>query len=269
MQVIVTLKIRLVKRTSLMFTLQILGKIRLKKLKKCSRVEVYLILMSLILVTQMLFQMAVTFSDGNLQILRLIVIIQGLNTANSVGSGGIPLRFIKDSLYFIALYLTCIINTSIDTGVFPTSWKQALVVPLFKSDDSNDMKNYRPISLLPIVSKILQKIVAWQLMQFLEFNNLLSHTQHGFRPRLSTETALTVITDKIFNNMDSKKISVLTLCDVSKAFDSVSHEKLLHKCAELNVDSFWLSSYTKIELNLSALINGCSLIQYADDTQFL
>ncbi len=75
-------------------------------------------------------------------------------------------------------------------------------------------------------------------MQFFEFNNLLSNTQHGFRPRLSTETALTVITNKILNNMDSKKTSILTLCDLSQASDSVRHENLLHKCAKLNVDSF-------------------------------
>ncbi len=214
------------------------------------------------------------------------------------------MRFIKNALYFIAFYLTCIINTSIVTGVFPTSWKHALVVPLFKSGDSNDMNNYRPISLLPIVSKILEKIVAWQLMQFLEFDNLLSNTHHGFRPRLSTEPALTVITDKIFGNMNSKKISILTLCELSKAFDSVSHGNILRKCAKLNVDSFWLSSYTKnrtqsVRINktiseeikvgygvpqcsilghillsiyvndLAEKINACSLIQYADDTQFL
>ncbi len=75
------------------------------------------------------------------------------------------------------------------------------------------MNNYRPISLLSIVSKILEKVVAGQLKQFLEYSNLLSSSQHGFRPRLSTETALTVITDEIFGNMDTKKISILTLCD--------------------------------------------------------
>ncbi len=234
----------------------------------------------------------------------IILTIKGLNDTKSVGSDGIPLRFIKDSLYFIAFYLTCIINTSIVTGVFPTSWKHALVVPLFKSGNSNDMNNYRPIYLLPILSKILEKIVADQLIQFLECNNLLSITQHGFRPRLSTETALTVITDKLFDNIDSKKISILTLCDLSKAFDSVSHNILLRKCAKLNVDSFWFSSYTEnrtqsVRMNkiiseevrvgygvpqgsilgpilfsiyvndLAEKINACSLIQYADDTQFL
>ena len=134
-------------------------------------------------------------------------------------------------------------NTSIVTGTFPTSWKHALVVPLHKNGDTNDISNYRPISLLPILSKVLEKIVATQLVSYLEANKLLSNNQHGFRPKLSTETALTVITDKIYNNMDNKRISLLTLCDLSKAFDSVSHSILLQKLGKITVDQFWFENY--------------------------
>ncbi len=70
------------------------------------------------------------------------------------------------------------------------------------------------------------EVVADQLTQLLETNKHLSNTQHGFRPRLPTETALDVIKDKIFNNMDTKKVSVLALCDLSKAFDSVNHDNI-------------------------------------------
>ncbi len=123
--------------------------------------------------------------------------------------------------YVIAFYLTCITNTSIVIVIFPTSWKHALVVPILKTGDVDNPNNFRPISLLPIISKISQDVVTNQLMHFLEFRQLLSKTQHGFHPKLSTETALTVITNKIFSNMDSKKITLLTLCDLSKAFNSV------------------------------------------------
>ncbi len=126
----------------------------------------------------------------------IILTVKGLKDISSVGSDGIPLTFIKDSLYFIAFYLTFIVNTSIVTGIFPTTWKHALVLPIFKSGDNNDFDNYRPISIISILSKILEKVVAGQLTRYLEVNKLLTNAQHGFRPRLSTETALTVITDK-------------------------------------------------------------------------
>ena len=104
------------------------------------------------------------------------------------------------------------------------------------SSDQENVSNYRPISLLPILSKIVEKVVSHQLLDFLFKNNLWSNSQHGFRPNLSTETALFKVTDAIYKNMDNKMISLLTLCDLSKAFESVSHSILLKKCASLNID---------------------------------
>ncbi len=114
------------------------------------------------------------------------------------------------------------------TGIFPESWKHAPFVPVRKNGDAANVSNYLPISL-PILSKVLEKIVSTQLVNYQEENNLLSKTQHGFRPKLSTATALTVVTDEIHKNMDSKKVSLLTLCDLSKVFDSVNHSILLEK----------------------------------------
>ena len=121
------------------------------------------------------------------------------------------------------------VNTSIVTGLYATLWKHSLVVPAFKSGDFDDPSNFRPISILPVISKILERIVADQLMEYLEANKLISNTQHGFRSKLSTETALLAITEKIYENMDNNKISLLSLLDLSKAFDSVNHELLLEK----------------------------------------
>ncbi len=205
----------------------------------------------------------------------------------------------------IATYhLTIIINTSIVTGIFPASWKNAIVTPLHKKGNQDEISNYRPISLLPIFSKILEKINANQLVSFLETNKSLSHTQHGFRPKLSTDTALHFITNKIYDNMDNTRISLLMLCDLSKAFDSVNHVILLRKLGLVNVDTFWFKDYINtrtqsvrvgstissqqivpygvpqgsilgpilfnIHVNdMSDYINDCLLVQYADDTQFL
>ncbi len=152
--------------------------------------------------------------------------------------------------------------------------------------------------------KFWKTIVTNQLVHFLENNRLLSNSQYGFRPKLSTQTVTTVTTDEIFKNMDSKKISLLTLCDFSKAFDSVRNKSILHKCSELNIDYFCFKNYLEyrsqsVRLNkalsdkfniaygdaqgsilrpvlfsiyvndLSKTIKHCTLIQYADDTQFL
>ncbi len=132
--------------------------------------------------------------------------VKSLHETKSFGSDGIPLCFIEDSLFITAYYLTQIINTSIVTGIFPTQWKNAIVTPLYKAGDESNVGNYRPISLLPIFSKIIEKIVANQLTEHLENNKLLSDTQHGFRPHLSTSTALAVITDKLYNNMDNSRV---------------------------------------------------------------
>ncbi len=87
----------------------------------------------------------------------IILVIKHLKNTSSCGSDGIPLRFLKESLPVIIPYLTCILNTSIVTGSFPSLWKHAIVVPIYKTGDVNEPKNYRPISLLPIISKILEK----------------------------------------------------------------------------------------------------------------
>ena len=234
----------------------------------------------------------------------VILTVKHLRNTKSYGSDNISLRFIKDSLFMIAFYLTHIINTSIVTGVFPNAWKNSIVTPLHKNGDTEAVSNYRPISLLPIFSKVIEKIISNQLTSFLETNKLLTNTQHSFRPKLSTITALTSITDKIYHNMDCKQISLLTLCDLSKAFDSVSHPILLHKLSKVNIDRFWFVSYlenrtqcvrlqntisSQLHVNfgvpqgsilgpilfniyvndISNYINDCTLVQYADDTQFL
>ena len=93
------------------------------------------------------------------------------------------------------------------------------------------------------MSKILEKIISNKLSEYLETNNLISNTQHGFRPKLSTETALLKVSDKIYDNIDKKKVSLLLLLDLSKAFDSVNHTILLNKRQTLNIDPSWFTNY--------------------------
>ena len=234
----------------------------------------------------------------------VILTFKRLKETNASGSDDLEYRFIRDSLPVTAFYITIIVNTSIVTGIYATMWKHALVVPAFKSGDFDDPSNFRPISILPVISKILERIIADQLMAYLEENNLISNTQHGFRSKLSTETALLAVTEKIYENIDNNRISLLSLLDLSKAFDSVNHELLLEKMQAINVDRFWFENYlsnrtqsvkidthisSKMEIefgvpqgsilgpvlfvifvnDVSQLATECQIEQFADDTQIL
>lgn len=123
------------------------------------------------------------------------------------------------------------------------SQKQATVILLHKGRDSLDNSNHCPISLLPIYLKVLEKKLSTQLVEYLERNKLLSKRQYGFRPKLCTTTALPVVTDKIYENMDNKRISLQTLCDLSKAFNSINHQILIEKLKMATVYAFWFEDY--------------------------
>ena len=184
------------------------------------------------------------FRPQPIDIDTLILIIKSLKATNSYGSDGIPFRFLIDSLPVTVYYILIIVNTSMVTGVHPDLWKHPYVVPVLKAEmlrmsETIDLFLYCPSS------KILEKVIATQLITFLESNKLLTEKQHGFRPNLSTETALLTVTIKTYENIDNRKISLLLLLDLSKAFDSVNHEILLDKCEKLNIDSFWFENYLK------------------------
>ena len=129
----------------------------------------------------------------------------------------------------IADCVTHLINLSIKSGVVPSEWKQAKVVPLFKSGNKDDLDNSRPISILPILSKILEKAVFHQLHSYLSENSLLSPYQSGFHANHSTQLAVTFLTDKIRRHMDKGLLTGAVFIDLKKAFDTVPHDVLLNK----------------------------------------
>ena len=136
-----------------------------------------------------------------------------------------------------------VVNSSLHSGHVPVSWKQALVIPIPKGKTPKQPADTRPISILPAIMKLVEKIVQTQLNDYLESNHLLACHQHGYRKQHSTETALGIITDKALQAMDRGEISILALLDQSKCFDVVPHKNLLDKLSTYGIDNEWFGNY--------------------------
>ena len=114
----------------------------------------------------------------------------------------IPARLLKDSAAVTASFITHLINLSLLSAHFPNEWKNAKVTPIHKSGAKDDPDNYRPISVLPILSKIAERAVCKQLQNYLDNNHLLSKFQFGFRKNHSTPFSVTYFTDNVLKAMD-------------------------------------------------------------------
>ena len=157
---------------------------------------------------------------------------------NSKSSGLDPfnVRLLKLAAPFISQCLAYICNLSLNVSSFPDVWKKAKVTPIFKSGDKTNVSNYRPISVLPIVSKIIERAVHDQLYEYMSNVGLLSNAQSGFRPNHSTTTTLLDVQDYILKNMDSGYSTGVLFIDLKKAFDTVNHDILIRKLKQYGVD---------------------------------
>ena len=156
-----------------------------------------------------------------------------LKTAS--GPDGVSSRMLHETARTISPVLTDLFNLSLKQAKVPDSWKISNVTPIFKSGDPSSVANYRPISLLPLTSKILERIIHCRLMKFLLSNHLLSSCQYGFRPRSSTQEALLSVTND-WHLMLSKNHQVASIFfDVKKAFDSAPHDKLILSLARTGI----------------------------------
>ena len=156
-------------------------------------------------------------------------IIDSLKPKTSTGVDSVSNKLLKFVKNAISEPLTIIINQMLRVGIFPDLLKISKVVPVYKKDDNTNLSNYRPISLLPSMSKIFEKVILEQLFTYLEDNNLIHRHQYGFRKHHSTEYAALHIVDYLYYKLDLKKIPINLYLDLSKAFDSLSHEILLRK----------------------------------------
>ena len=169
-----------------------------------------------------------------------------LNVSKATGLDGLSARFLKDGANQISSAIAHIINLSLYSGRIPDDMKTARVVPLYKKNSKSEPENYRPVSILTVMSKILEKNVHKQLENYLRSEILLYDYQSGFRNSYSTDSCLTQVTDQIRFDMDKGNYTGMVMIDLQKAFDTFDPDILLNKLKELDdLSTSWFSSYLK------------------------
>ena len=176
----------------------------------------------------------------------VFALLKNIKTDCSTGADNIPFRFVKPIIEYICSPLTHIINSHIAANSFPRSWKIARVVPINKNDQPMNVSDYRPISILPALSKIFERIVLKQLVSYIEQHNLYKSTVNGFRKHYSTGSALVKLRDDILQAMRSGEVTLMVLIDYSKAFDTIHYDTLISKLQKLGMSTsflHWVLSY--------------------------
>lgn len=203
-----------------------------------------------------------SFALQNVTKTDVLNIIESISGKKSSGLDGISGKLLKVTAEKICSPLTDIINSSIDTGIVPLKMKSARVTPIFKKGDKKDCRNYRPISILPIFSKILEKIINNQILNYLEEFNLLNSNQFGFRRQRGTADAVSVFINKTLEAFNEGKCTLGIFIDFSKAFDTIDHEILLLKLKALNFNQLcinWIKSYLTNRTQITKIGNVASL----------
>ena len=156
-------------------------------------------------------------------------IINKLKPKLSTGTDEISCKLNKQSGIIIIPLITYIINLSLETGIVPDKMKLAKVIPIYKSKNTDEIKNYRPISLLPAFSKIIENVIHCRLFGYFDKHDLFFNSQYGFWENHSTELAINQFQDTIIKKFQNKLYSIGILLDLSKAFDTLQHQILLNK----------------------------------------
>ena len=177
---------------------------------------------------------------------ELCKIVLNLKDKSSSGLDGISNILLKKLISVIKQPLCVIINSSLNTGIFPSLMKIAKIVSLFKAGNVLDPDNFRPISLLPVLSKVLEKVVYLKTVEHLGENHVLYHRQYGFRKNHSTIDAVTNFSAEVLSAFEENKFVVTVFIDLKKAFDTVKHDIILAKLEQVGIrdeELNWYRSY--------------------------
>ena len=175
-------------------------------------------------------------------------VICTFDQSKASGCDDLPVRMLVDAKDFVSEPLAFIMNLSFSTGIFPDKLKMARVVPILKKGDKSIPGNYRPISILPIISKLFEKLVNNRIVNFLERNEILYNHQYGFRHGYNTKLSLINLINQITKYTDEGRITVGVFIDFAKAFDTINHTILLKKLEHYGIRGIaleWFRNYLK------------------------
>ena len=195
---------------------------------------------------------------------RVSKLLLSIPSHKATGDDGISVKILKIAAPTILPSLTRLLNlcTGISNKVFLSAWKVAKVTPVFKGNGSrSDCNNYmyRPISVLPVLSKLLERHICDHLCDFLTSNGILYKLQSGFRKSFSTETALIRLIDELLLNLDKDNVTGLVMINYKKAFDLIDHTLLLQKLRSIGIDNDYVSLFESYLSDHTQYvnINGC------------
>ena len=189
-------------------------------------------------------------------------LIVNLNSSKSIGPYSVPINILKILKSHISHPLAELVNQSFLNGTFPSKLKVAKVVPVFKKADPKIRSNYRPISLLPIFSKIFEKVMYKRLYSFVTCNKIIYTLQFGFQESHSIDHALISLTETIRRNLDNKKYGCGVFIDLQKAFDTVSHKILLSKLEHYGIRGNALRWFQSYLANRTQIVSICGKDSY-------
>ena len=176
----------------------------------------------------------------------VIKLVKDIDIHKSSGIEYMPSFILKDVFEKIPLQLTYLFNQSMSLGMFPESWAVAIVTPIPKAGNPHLATNWRLISIIPLIGKLMEKMCNSLLMRHLEFHSLLCDEQYGFRPKRSTSNAIFNFLKNIIDEINNRKIVGAIYLDFSKAFDSINHTRLQNKLKDMGLPLkllLWIYSY--------------------------
>lgn len=192
------------------------------------------------------YSTAAEFAMHTITEAELLKYVNNIRGGSAPGYDNLSADFLKENITALKTPLLHIVNTSLTSGNFPEHFKVAKVIPLFKAQDVTSKNNFRPISLLSVFAKVLEKIVKDQLTKYLDINNILPDSQYGFRQSKNISDALFDLNRDLNNAISSNKRCMLVFLDLAKAFDTVDRKILLNKLKYLGIRNKaheWFESY--------------------------